>query len=99
MPSEMDDESAKIFPVGLWRPKTLMRQDISIFPQKRHMLRDWYFNFAYYLVMADSTTSKYLFPTMAEKAGAELDGFWSNVKMEGLHEHRRFIYPELIHLI
>lgn len=33
------------------------------------------------------------------KAGAELDGFWSNVKMEGLHEHRRFIYPELIHLI
>ena len=73
MPSEMDDESAKIFLVGLWRPKTLMRQDISIFPQKRHMLRDWYFNFAYYLVMADYTTSKYLFPTMAEKAGAELD--------------------------
>ena len=73
MPSEMDGESAKIFLVGLWRPKTLTRQDISVFPQKRHMLRDWYFNFAYYLVMADNTTSKYLFPTMAEKAGAEID--------------------------
>ncbi|KAH7323888.1 heterokaryon incompatibility protein-domain-containing protein [Rhexocercosporidium sp. MPI-PUGE-AT-0058] len=30
---------------------------------------------------------------------SELDEFWSNVKLEGLHEHRRFIYPEVIYLV
>ncbi|PVH79651.1 HET-domain-containing protein [Cadophora sp. DSE1049] len=33
------------------------------------------------------------------KSGAELEGFWSNVKLNGWHEHRRFIYPEAIHLV
>ncbi|KAH6703309.1 heterokaryon incompatibility protein-domain-containing protein [Leptodontidium sp. MPI-SDFR-AT-0119] len=29
----------------------------------------------------------------------ELDEFWSNVKLEDWHEHRRFIYPEVIYLV
>ncbi|KAK0117877.1 hypothetical protein ONS95_012196 [Cadophora gregata] len=31
--------------------------------------------------------------------GSELDSFWSNVKLNGLYEQRRFIYPEVIHLV
>ena len=68
-PPEM--EGAKIFLVGMWRPKTLTRQEISVFPQKQHMLRDFYFLFGYYLIMSD-TSSKFLFPAMSKKAGAEI---------------------------
>ncbi|KAL2062766.1 hypothetical protein VTL71DRAFT_5838 [Oculimacula yallundae] len=32
-------------------------------------------------------------------SSAELDQFWSNVRTDGWHEHGRFVYPEVLHLV
>lgn len=60
----------KIFLVNLWRTKTSSQdKNVSIFPHRNHFLLDWYFVFAYSLVLRNSSQSKgCLFPSFYEEA-------------------------------
>jgi hypothetical protein len=66
-PSEFPEQNEKIPLVELWRSKTQLQQDLSMFPHRDNFLQDWCFALAYSMVM-NPDPDGYLFPSFAAKA-------------------------------
>jgi hypothetical protein len=66
-PSEFSSANDKIAKVTLWRSKTRTHQELSIFNHRQEFLMDWYFGFAYSMVMRiDHGISESLFPSFRD---------------------------------
>jgi hypothetical protein len=66
-PVEFPLQHEKIPLVRLWRSKTLLHQQLSMFPHRDQFLQDWCFALAYSMVM-NTSPNEFLFPAFAAKA-------------------------------